>query len=596
MVCFVRLRVEVDVPGRWRLALGSPGGAFVDGRVRAPDLDALTSPVARLVSLPNDEARQQAREEEAGRRLSRALMEAPALWGRLWELLGEARARGEVAMIVVDAADPVARAAPWELLAEDASGPALWSRPDGPLVARLGPGQAARAPGPGRGLRCLLWSLDEQDPAIAQAQARRRDLMARLGVPVVSLSARSPAPPDEGALDVLHVLAHGEREAEQVWMMGEQGPLPPGAPAAALLDLLPRARLVVLEVCHAARTETRWEGLVERLLAAGASQIIAPRERCLVETMDALAEGLYPALLAGRGLGAGLREGWSAVARRSLVAPGARWWILQLHLGWMDERVEMTLRAPALAGWPAHRAPVEAVLARALALAERAGPGFLGLEQIAAALLEQPGAGALARIRPLLSALEPDLRAQLSALMPGPGAEAPLRPTPRLARLGARLGLGADLDALIEAIAEEEGPLLGLQGALAPSSSDATALSGQSAHLARPRPPNPPLALEILGGPEDGRRLTMAPGQTLGRWDPGSAAPPDHALYQDTRVVDRHLSKRHLIWLGPGRVTLLRPADRERWGQRARLPPGEHVLALGDLLTLGRATRLIATN
>ncbi len=590
MASFIRLRAQAEPPGVWRVAVGSPEGAWAEGRVPAPVLGPLSAPASPVI-LPGEAARQAAREAAAGRALTAALQAAPELWGRLCALIAEASARGERPRVVVDAPDPETRAAPWELLARSATGPDWASSPGGPIFARLGPGHPRPSPPMGRGVRALLWSLDGADPAVAEVLAARRALGERLGFPVIALDPGA-TPPEAGPSDVLHVLAHGALGAEAVQLVCAEGPLPPGAPAAALLALLPQARLVVLEVCYSGRADLPWQALTDRLLAAGAPLVLAPRERCRSTAASALSDGLYPSLLAGEGVGEALRGGWDAVARLSLSELGARWWIFQLHLGWLDDRLEADARDPALAALPALAAPAERAWARAAALARGWGLGFLGLEHLGLALLESPEP-LPGRARLALKRLEDELRAPLHGLTARAEMDAGLVLSPRAAALARRLSPGDDLPELLAALAMDEGPLIGLAGALEPPPDPGdTALSG----VEGPAPaasPAPPTALEVLGGPEDGRRLDLLPGEELGRHHPERPGP--HALYAGGGVEDRALSRRHLCWLGPGRVALLHPGKRRRWGELARLDRGEHALASGDLLELGH-TRLRAIN
>lgn len=186
-----------------------------------------------------------------------------------------------------------------------------------------------------------------------------------------------------------------------------------------------------------------------------------------------------------------------------------------------------------------------------------------------------------ARLQPYQEAL-----AQLS-----PQPEAPqglLPPTPRLQSWGARLrpdfGL-ADLSAVIAADPEIS---LGLFGALPIASDDDPYATVESI------PPDelpPATLLSALGGPEDGRRLRPAPGETIGRTaDPEG---PTHALYRGTWLWDRKLSRDHLRWVGPGRIALKRPALRRRGADEDQLAPGEHEIRMGDVLILTPGTRLV---
>ena len=91
----------------------------------------------------------------------------------------------------------------------------------------------------------------------------------------------------------------------------------------------------------------------------------------------------------------------------------------------------------------------------------------------------------------------------------------------------------------------------------------------------------PPGALEVVGGPEDGRRIHLEPGQTLGRWH-SSGEHPDVALFMEQGCTDLRISKVHLKWMGPGLVTIIRSALHTRRGQTGDVPAGALQLADGD--------------
>lgn len=100
------------------------------------------------------------------------------------------------------------------------------------------------------------------------------------------------------------------------------------------------------------------------------------------------------------------------------------------------------------------------------------------------------------------------------------------------------------------------------------------------------------MGLEVVGGPEDGLRLQPQPEQTIGRAAPEEG--PDVGLYTDTALVDRRLSRQHLVWLGGGTVELKRRGVLESakgMGERS-LAPGRWSLDAGDRLRLGAGTWL----
>jgi len=96
------------------------------------------------------------------------------------------------------------------------------------------------------------------------------------------------------------------------------------------------------------------------------------------------------------------------------------------------------------------------------------------------------------------------------------------------------------------------------------------------------------LGLEVVGGPEDGRRFTPTQRQTLGRAAPEEG--PDLGLYAATTLVDRRLSRQHIVWQGAGTIRLLKRGSLERTGFEREVPPGDLRLEAHDRLRFGSAT------
>jgi hypothetical protein len=65
-------------------------------------------------------------------------------------------------------------------------------------------------------------------------------------------------------------------------------------------------------------------------------------------------------------------------------------------------------------------------------------------------------------------------------------------------------------------------------------------------------------------------------------------------LYKDCGVVDRHLHRAQLTWLGEGRIQLWHEARRVRERVEETVPAGPVELLAGDLLQLSPATWLRA--
>jgi hypothetical protein len=98
------------------------------------------------------------------------------------------------------------------------------------------------------------------------------------------------------------------------------------------------------------------------------------------------------------------------------------------------------------------------------------------------------------------------------------------------------------------------------------------------------------LGLEVVGGPEDGRRLIPSEGQVIGREAPEDG--PDVGLYGDTALVDRRLSRQHIVWRGPGRIELRKRGVLERSGLERSIGVGEVRLEPRDRLRFGAGTWL----
>jgi hypothetical protein len=170
--------------------------------------------------------------------------------------------------------------------------------------------------------------------------------------------------------------------------------------------------------------------------------------------------------------------------------------------------------------------------------------GYAGLEHLLIAIAEGTeleGRELRWRLQPLV----PALRAHASALRPrAAGPPEQLQCSPRLARLGETLGHRAGWSGLLGALEELPSHLAAvLEPGLgrAPGSGAAT-------------------ALEVVGGPEDGRRLQPEPGQRIGRWR-ADAACVELPLYVDSARMDAGLSRSAVaIWLGEGRLRLCAPA------------------------------------
>ncbi len=131
-------------------------------------------------------------------------------------------------------------------------------------------------------------------------------------------------------------------------------------------------------------------------------------------------------------------------------------------------------------------------------------------------------------------------------------------------------------DALQQALGELIAPLqLRLQGGtVSPDALGATAGPEAAA-----------VDLEVVGGPEDGLRLALSAERVVGRWSAGGAG----QLYASGHHADCRLSRQHAVWLGRGRLRLLKPLHQ------APRPASAGVLEVlvGDPIALTPTTWLV---
>jgi len=551
--------------GRSRPAAGTVSAAALTA------LGAASEAPRPRVMIPGRDAAVTRAEEAAGEALGSALRAAPEVHGRLRALAGRAAGQEAIAVLVVDAEDASVRGLPWELLALEGQLPAEVA---GELVvARLGVGLPAGESVPGRGLWSRPWCATPEDPTCARLLAHH----ARLGLP--------GAGPEGGG--VLHVIAHGQAGLDAVAVALEER-VDAGAAGARLAAALDGAAVAVLAVCGAGRAMDReLDDLAGRLLACGARSVIAPRRIASADALERFSDGLYETLAAGKTPAEAVAAGRRAVRAWGHPHPASRWSAVSWFVRDLVAAAAGPLAPPSWrpGGWPRPDAEVGAWLRRARDHAAARGDGYLGAEHLLATL---DGAGG-----PRAEAVRQVMRWRAGALACHEAATRSLIPqphdrgdrlTPRLAGWARRLADGFDAESLCALLAEAPWPGSDGGGA-APPLTDETWATAEATG-------GPAAALEIVGGPEDGRRLLLSPGETLGRHAPVGG--PEAALYRDTPLTDRKLSRRHLAWEGPGRARLLRPGRRLRAGATHPLEPGSCELRAGDRLLLTEATGLLA--
>lgn len=486
------------------------GRAPVHGRLAPGRVGAITTPSPSPgLLLPGADTAMVAAERETGRAL------AELFAGPVDRALAEARASASPRLELLIDAQWLAEL-PWELL--ECAPAVSWSAA-GARVVRVVPG-GTHVP---RGTGVEVWVPCPEDAACAE-------VAAALG-PISGVRTR-----------VLHVICHGEtREGEMFLRLDGDRWLDAAGAVAVLRSRLADGPIVVLDVCGAGRAvEDSGASLPHRLVEAGATACIAPRCPFDAEASIAASRALYSALQAGQELAAAVDAMRGALAGLGMAHPAFRWWTPVL--------VVADARALRLGGG-------------ALAAAFRLGAaqGFVGVEHLALAFAREAE--------------------QLAPFASGLGAWArgswELRMTPRVAAMVAALPEGYDDATLFAAFARARPvrmafPLLGRIGSDAPP-------GGPTAEVDEPGPlpamkPGSWL-VEVIGGPEDGRQISMVEGDVLGRWDPARKGPATELFVEGP--FDPAVSRRHLE-LKAGSLRPLAPVGRE-----------------GDLLTLGLATKLL---
>lgn len=555
-----------SIPGGWRLALGRPDSRAVDRDLTAERLDHLRGEIDRVLDVHQgllaSDAEVSTAERKAGALLG-SLLEDAEFQAVLHGALGEARGRGEQAVLVVDAVG-AARALPWELLGAEegleASGQAI--------IVRRTTGAQRDVP---VGLSVALHLLEPEDPLSSRRAERLREQFATQGIHVTDAPDASPT--------VLHVIGHGDRDLDQTLFATAAGLLGVSTPVHALIPALANGPLVVLDVCDAGSTiPEEASSAPRRLLAAGASAVVAPLDRLSIDAAEAFAHGFYPSLARGDHLAAAMAEGRRGI--RAIAHPHAdgRWSNLTLTVSGVPAALH-SLEQPGFVpeGWDV-RGPARAWVVEA---AERAiASGFFGLEH----LLEcWPDLGS-----PIVSHVRFHVAHQggplgrLASLQP----RGSLPPEPDLSpRLRAFRPAAVDTDALAQQLWDNlDGALqalLAMEGVRPDGLQTVSTLEPGALPAKEHQPAG---SLEVLGGPEDGRQVeSVRVGRAEVLGGPG--------LYGHCTVVDPYLSRRVLERTSGG-WRAHKPLRVRRAGRFLDLPVGDVDLFVGDVVWLSRATSL----
>ena len=478
------------------------------------------------------------------------------------ERMGTASANKRRMALVIDTEPMEVRSVAWELLSDHPEAPPLELR-RALTVLRLGKGQPMERRENAGFWNTVVWQANPEDENSLWVKESMVQLCEAHGF-------RAPTSVGKRATDgptLLVVTAHG---TETHLLLNDQ-PLGADVAVSGLATILSKVELVVLAVCRGGTAvEVERRGLVGQLLDAGAPAVIASMDDVDVNVFHAFMEGVYEALAGEADVSEVVASGRRHV--RELASPfsDARWHRFTCTLGSLEAAAVRWPGQPMWrpAGWPAVGWEVAELLARARKVATDSG--FLGVEHLLLALPETaPGRYRAARQRVL---------ERLGALQSSRATE--IQVTPRLIALGAVVPEGCQLPELwdlLEVYAPET--LRVLVGYSMP-----TGLTTPGGETRNPQEEKqrtePATGLELVTGPEDGRILSLVPGDVIGRWSAKSTAA--HMLYATSQVEDSYLSRTHLKWMGEGRVALLRPC--------VELPRGEAVIERGRLLALTQLT------
>lgn len=559
MVIEIHLGIESTAGGSWRVSCRAPHETPARARLEATRVRRLRAELDALA----------AGHADPRPALSTLFDASPALAGVFGAARGAARTHRASMLLVIESVVPGVRNLPWEGLGRpDPTGEAAL---DGLIVARLAPRERDR-PRVGAGLSTRVRLLGD-DPVAEQLRRLIDGSCVRQGLPP-STSLAVGVPPDHGL--VLHLIVPQGQPTALLDVLG-------GADAVHVADHIARADLVVPWFPGAARPVGR-PRITARLMDLGARACLIPHHPMPAGSVGPFLDGLYGALAGGRALADAI-----ATARRTLPEVHR-----VVHGGILTAASVPALASPVLRGerwpdgWPMPGPEAARMIEAAYVRAEEAGSGFVGIEHLALALVEAPPRSGLVRLRYRFGARRRMLESRLGGWAPRQTEPLLIRPTPRLRRLGPKLSVGfspedlwlhllADARATVQVLLDDPRRPMRTPTAMAdPELTEADDTWREPDGLAE--------ALEVLSGPEDGRRVALLPGEALGRASGSRRA--EHRLYDDTTLTDAALSRRHIVWLGGGRIELAAAVVHPRREE------GEVQLHLGELLGLTRCTWL----
>lgn len=529
----------VPVSGGWAVQVSDGATRPVEGRVEQARIDGLTppsTPPSRWMS-PGTDVGFTRDEDTFGRALGRALASAHGPWAHLQWLRGRAESDAEGFAVVIDTPDPGIRALPWELLALGDSGPS--ESVDAAVVCRFAP--TGRRPPAEPRPTFAVWS-GSDDPASAEVVAAIYAQCSAAG-----LIADPVAP------SLLWLVAHGRAGRDALEVATADGPSSTAAVSARLGGMLTHASMVGLAVCHSgSRDADPCDSFVGRLCAAGVDVVAAPHHAVPVEGVTRFVGGVVGAFGRGDTVLSALAAGRRELRAWAFPHPAARWTAWTGHVGRLDAlAARLRLAGWTPPGWPLPDAAAAGWLTAAHADAVRRGDGYVGVEHLLRTLPSVEGSGtATAALRRVARAVVAVYDGIAGALSPGELAEGVV-PTPRMVRIGHGLAPRFGVEALAYRLLEPAG-----------RRPDTVSTDRGDAALV------PAAALEVVGGPEDGRVVRPRVGDVIGRAGGDAAV----QLFVGTAAVDRRLSRRHFVWDGAG-VVPIRPVEIDGHdGRRAHGP------------------------
>jgi hypothetical protein len=584
----ILLRVDPTPDGAWEVWLNIPSQRPLRARVEPSALRALPAQLAALhepppVATPLRGPRDAARvllEESVGRTLAQVFSAGPGFGAELARV--KALARKQPYLLAVDSDHASVRELPWELLCATPTGQPLEVSNEA-VVVRLGTAGAPPRPQPAWDLAVRTWTPDPEDRVVSTLLGRVDEGVRKAGWPAPRPVGEAWPHEDDALVVILvgpaHKIAPVLDPSTVAAALEEEDDTP------ALYTLLRRADLVVLLASDQGKTlAIRPEEWAARVLKAGAQAVVVASGPVRMEASAAFCEGLFAGFAE-----AGALPGAVAAARKSVrafahPAPDGRWSRWQLTVGAVHKGPALVKRPLLPPGWPKPSAEAMPLFRQLRSLFDKHDPGFVGVEHLLLAWGEVSPRPATERLIGLLRGKAPAVRSSLAWYTERTEAEAGSRWTLRMLRLSGSLEADFSLDALWKVLLSEAGYLL--RQVLDQPQGGVTTDTMVSAGWAPPATSELATGLEILGGPEDGRKLYPKPGDVIGRYNP--SAPCAQPLYGDTAATDPALSRGHLQWVEKGWLDPLKPVAEAprggrlllRLGEVRRITPGTTVIGI----------------